>query len=91
MCRCAGALILDQAALPPELQKEFRVLALSPSGASARKTLQLSLDEYEVQILREALAEHRWNQSEAARTLGISERAMRYKMERLRIVRRSRH
>ena len=66
------------------------MFSLSPSAPPDGKTLQESLDDHETGVLREALVKHHWNQSEAARALGISERAMRYKMEKLGIVRNPR-
>ena len=47
--------------------------------------LELALDEYERQILTKALQDALWNRTKAARALGITFRAMRYRMERLKI------
>ncbi len=76
---------LDQTILPREFQKEFRLLSTTQPARTERKPLQRSLDEFEEQIIRAALSENDWNQSEAARALAISERTMRYKMKRLKI------
>ena len=51
-----------------------------------QKSLQDSLADFEEQLIRKALTEHDWNQSKAARMLQISEGTMRYKMEKLGIV-----
>lgn len=42
-----------------------------------------AMDQFERTLLQQALAEQGWNQSAAARTLGINERRLRYRMERL--------
>jgi DNA-binding NtrC family response regulator len=75
--------VLDSTILPPELEKEFKTLVLSHQIPLSDKPLEESLAELEEQLIRKALAGNDWNQSRAARALHISERAMRYKMEKL--------
>lgn len=48
--------------------------------------IQDYLDEIERKILEQALAQTRYNRTQAAKLLGISFRSMRYRMERLGIV-----
>jgi two-component system response regulator AtoC len=64
--------------LPPEI-REYR-------GIPAEGDLNTHLAEMERQMLVEALDNHNWVQTRAAEALGISERVLRYKMERLDIV-----
>lgn len=61
--------------LPPEI-REYR-------GAEAEGDLNSRLAELERQMLTEALERHNGVQTRAAEALGISERVLRYKMERL--------
>ncbi len=79
---------LDSRILPPEFQKEFKKLAPSHDTPPLHKTLQQSLDDYEEQLIRQALSENDWNQRKAARALQISEGTLRYKIEKLGIVKR---
>ncbi|MFQ5629510.1 MAG: sigma 54-interacting transcriptional regulator, partial [bacterium] len=78
---------LNPAILPPEFRKEFKKLSPALEQHPVSKSLQESLEDYEVQLIRQALIAHSWNQSQAARALKISERTIRYKMEKLGIVR----
>ncbi|MDR2550289.1 MAG: sigma-54 dependent transcriptional regulator [Desulfobulbus sp.] len=66
--------------LPPEI-RDYR-------GQAAEGDLVNRLAEIERQLLIEALERHQWVQTKAATDLGISERVLRYKMERLEIVKR---
>lgn len=52
---------------------------------AAKRPLEEYLDRIEKQAILEALEEARHNRTEAARLLGITFRALRYRMERLRI------
>ncbi len=78
--------IIDQSILPKEFHKEFMTLSRAKSVQSAPQALEDLLDAYEEQIIRETLDNFDWNQSEAARALSVSEGTIRYKMERLGIV-----
>jgi len=66
--------------LPPEI-REYR-------GPVAEGDLVHRLAEVERQLLIEALERHQWVQTRAAADLGISERVLRYKMERLGITKK---
>ena len=57
-------------------------------GPVAEGDLNNRLAEVERQLLLEALEQHHWVQTRAAEDLGISERVLRYKMERLGIVKK---
>ncbi len=54
---------------------------------SGKRTLKTMTEAFEKALLREALEKSRWNQSSAARELGISERMVRYKMQKFGISR----
>ncbi|MGH7494777.1 MAG: sigma 54-interacting transcriptional regulator [bacterium] len=78
--------IVDHDMLPPDLKKEFKKLKPVLDEPYATKSLEESLAEYEERLLRKALIEHDWNQSQAARALKIPVPTIRYKMSRLGIV-----
>ena len=67
--------------LPPEI-RDYR-------GPVIEGDLPNRLAEIERQMLIEALERHHWVQTKAAEDLGISERVLRYKMERLGIVKKN--
>jgi Nif-specific regulatory protein len=79
-------IILDRSILPKEYQREFKKITADYETPPVQKSLQDSLADFEEQLIRKALTEHDWNQSKAARALQISEGTMRYKMEKLGIV-----
>ncbi|WP_456386430.1 sigma-54-dependent transcriptional regulator [Desulfolithobacter sp.] len=62
--------------LPPEI-RNFRGQNSSGSNLGER------LAEMEREIILEALEEHNWVQTRAAESLGISERVLRYRMDKL--------
>lgn len=68
--------------LPPEI-RDFRGEAMAGNG-----DLNQRLDEMERRMLVEALEQHKGVQTKAAESLGISERVLRYKMERLGITKK---
>ena len=71
---------IDIKVIPPEYRKELENLRHYPK---LNKTLTESLANYEGILIRQALTESNWNQSRAARSLGISEQTIRYKMQKL--------
>ncbi|NIS39086.1 GAF domain-containing protein [Candidatus Saccharibacteria bacterium] len=79
--------VLTRKSLPKEFQKEFKKLSANDEVSSHLNTsLQESLNEYEEKLIRQALHENDWIQAKAARALNISEQTLRYKMNRLGIV-----
>jgi len=80
-----GASTIEPNMLPPDLLREFKKFRRIGSSLTGSKSLDEEVGEYEVQLIEEALKKHDWNQSQAARSLKISERKMRYKMEKLKI------
>lgn len=67
--------------LPFELS--FGELQQKPSELPLTGDLEALLANYEREILKSVLNKHNWNQTAAARELNISERTMRYKIQRL--------
>ncbi len=68
--------------LPIELQKEIDTVLSESPGSGNHLPLHQSLAEFEADLIRQVLVESDWNQSRAARALGISEGTIRYKMEK---------
>lgn len=56
-----------------------------PEGAKDAAELQAYLDDVERQRIIEALEQTRWNKTQAAKLLGISFRALRYRLQKLQI------
>jgi Nif-specific regulatory protein len=81
-----GAKILDTTHLPKDNLKERDKLKRVVESDSTVQSLKASLAEVEERLMRKALSENGWNQSKAARALGISEQTIRYKMGKLGIV-----
>jgi two-component system response regulator PilR (NtrC family) len=64
---------------PPEAEEVVR----SSEGSEGKWPLQEYLDRVEKEAILEALEKTRYNRTAAAKLLGITFRAMRYRMERL--------
>ncbi|MBN1481113.1 hypothetical protein EH223_01490 [candidate division KSB1 bacterium] len=71
--------------LPFEFTEAFRALSAKSRRSKVEKSLKEEMAGYEKSILEQALEQHHWNQSKTERALRISERTLRYKMERLRL------
>jgi len=67
--------------LPFELS--FGEMQQQPSALPLIGDLEALLANYEREILKNMLNKHNWNQTAAAKELNISERTMRYKIQRL--------
>ncbi len=67
--------------LPFELS--FGELQQQPFDLPLTGELESLLANYEREILKNVLNKHNWNQTAAAKELNISERTMRYKIQRL--------
>jgi DNA-binding NtrC family response regulator len=78
------AVLLSQSELilPDHLPAKFREALKSPAPAHAVEAQQL--DEIERQAILSALAQHKFNRTETAKALGISRRALIYKLQRFR-------
>ena len=78
--------ILDHEILPPDIKKEFKKFKPAFEETYVTKSLEESLAEHEEKLIRQALLENDWNQSQAARLLKIPVQTLRYKMSKLGIV-----
>jgi len=72
-----GELILPEH-LPVRIRQDSAAPAEDPASQSSR------LEDVERQVILHTLREHNFNRSEAARALGISRRALLYKLQRFR-------
>lgn len=73
---------------PDLLPQEIRSAGMeSPadSKSSGTSNIHHQKDSYEREMILSALKEHQWNQSAAARTLGIAESSLRYKLQKYQI------
>ncbi len=68
--------------LPEHLPSRVRAAAEQPSAATAADSQQL--EEIERQAILQALRKHEFNRTETAKALGISRRALLYKLQRYR-------
>ncbi|MFQ5632730.1 MAG: sigma-54 interaction domain-containing protein, partial [bacterium] len=82
-----GHTILGRSILPKDLLKELKRAADVLQDQHVTQSLNESMAEYEEKIIRQALANHNWNQAKTARLLKISDETLRYKMKKLGIVR----
>jgi transcriptional regulator with GAF, ATPase, and Fis domain len=76
---------IETRVLPKEYSEEFKRITAGESVKAQVRPFQKSIEDFEKELINQALTESNWNQSKAARLLKISERAMRYHMEKLRI------
>ena len=74
---------IDTKNIPKEYMNEYKKLTAGEPLRPLTKPLKKSIEEYEKELITKVLADNGWNQSKAARSLKISERAMRYRMEKL--------
>jgi transcriptional regulator with GAF, ATPase, and Fis domain len=74
---------IDTRVIPKEYLDEYKRITTDENIRPQYKPLDKSIEEYERELIRQVLADSNWNQSKAARILKISERAMRYRMEKL--------
>jgi two-component system response regulator PilR (NtrC family) len=79
----AVALCAGEEVQPEDLQLEPAVRATEAPGPHAKWPLQEYLDRLEREAILEALEQTRFNRTAAAKLLGITFRALRYRMERL--------
>jgi len=79
----ATALATGDEIQPEDLQLVPPQLASEPAGPDAKRPLHEYLDRIEREAILEALNQTRFNRTAAARLLGITFRALRYRMERL--------
>jgi transcriptional regulator with GAF, ATPase, and Fis domain len=82
----ADTKVLDRNVLPEEFRIECEKMKIPGKQGVFQKPLKNLLLDYEKQVIQKILDECDGNQSKAARILKISEHTMRYKMDRLKIV-----
>lgn len=75
--------VLEYNMLPADLKDEYHRFALEQEAQLGNQSLKQRLQDCEEKIIRQALADYNWNQSAAARSLGISEQGLRYKLKKL--------
>jgi transcriptional regulator with PAS, ATPase and Fis domain len=73
--------------LPAHLSRELTSPETAAAGREvpAENDLSTLMAGYEGQVIEEALNNHQWNQTAAARALNISEAVMRYKIKKLQL------
>ncbi|MBI4293271.1 MAG: sigma-54-dependent Fis family transcriptional regulator [Betaproteobacteria bacterium] len=79
----ATALATGDEIQPEDLQLAPPQFVTEPGGSDAKRPLHEYLDRVEREAILEALNQTRFNRTAAARLLGITFRALRYRMERL--------
>ena len=70
--------------LPEHLPKRVQKAGLGTDAASAEPSSGKRMEEIERVAILQALREHKYNRTETARALGISRRALTYKLRRFR-------
>jgi transcriptional regulator with GAF, ATPase, and Fis domain len=78
--------IINHHLLPAEYKKEWKKVKSSIDTQMSVSSLTDNVAEFETNLIRKALIDSNWNQSKAARALNISEKTIRYKMEKLGII-----
>jgi two-component system, NtrC family, response regulator AtoC len=68
--------------LPEQLTERVRAGANTPRTSSATLATGEKLEDQEKQVILTALKKHHYNRTETARALGISRRALLYKLQR---------
>jgi transcriptional regulator with PAS, ATPase and Fis domain len=75
--------MLTEKHLPPDLKKGYDSSTRTNEFSAGNRSLNENLEALEARLIRQALIEHDWNQSKAARVLNIAEHTIRYKMKKL--------
>lgn len=78
-----GTKMLGRKILPDDLRDEMHNVKYVYDDQHVTKSLSESVDEFEGQLIREALVEHNWNQARAARALKIPAQTIGHKMRKL--------
>lgn len=77
----AGSITMSM--LPDVLRKEWQSINKNIPARAMASSLEEQVKQLERKLILKALEENDWNQSRAARTLGISEQTIRYKISKL--------
>ena len=75
--------IIDRQFLPYEYEVLMKTFQKEDTNQSKLKSLSQNIAEYERNMIEHALIENSWNQSQAARSLQITEQTIRYKIGKL--------
>jgi Nif-specific regulatory protein len=73
---------IDSKLLPAEILSQNFKAAVSQPRSKLSHSIKTKKELYEREMLLEALSKNDWNQSAAARALGIHEKTVRYKMQK---------
>jgi transcriptional regulator with GAF, ATPase, and Fis domain len=79
---------IDTGLLPSEFRNELKNVKINKKKIQKSRSLNETLSEHEMQIVQQTLIDYNWNQSSAAKALGIDESTLRYKIKKLGIKRR---
>ncbi len=79
--------IIGDEILPIDLKDEYHQFAVEQEAIMSSNSLKERLQGCEQQIIRQALIANNWNQSQAARSLKISEQMIRYRMKKTGVTR----
>ncbi len=82
------AKVLNYKIIPADLKDEYHQFTFKQQAVGTGNSLSEHLQDYEEQVIRQALVENDWNQSKTARSLKISEAMVRYRMKKLGIIRK---
>ncbi|MGE5457703.1 MAG: sigma 54-interacting transcriptional regulator [Methanococcaceae archaeon] len=74
---------VDIKILPKEYSEEYKKVSRNEINKEPILPLQKSIEKFEKELIIKTLSDNNWNQSKAARVLKISERSIRYRMEKL--------
>ena len=77
--------IIGKDILPKEYIKEMEEEKFPNYAMQSNLSLNARLHDIESQVIREALINHDWNQTQAAHSLNIPEQTLRYRMHKLKI------
>ena len=83
----AGTEVIDLEVLPLDIREQIDPADRDSAKGGASTSLQDRLQDMEARILIDTLTACDWNQSKAARVLELSERNIRFRMEKLNITR----
>jgi transcriptional regulator with PAS, ATPase and Fis domain len=78
----ANEKIIFKNSLTAEHLDEMQSVKKQRLTSGSKISLTETMEEIEIQLIREALVQNNWNQSKAAMTLNIPEQTLRYKMHK---------
>ena len=72
--------LIDKSVLPREFMSELKKIDKRKKGPGSTTILSEVIAGHEMELIRKALIDHSWNQTMAAKQLGIHESTLRYKI-----------